>query len=255
MIKKLSTSLKKRGIRGTLRTARSYYVLPIIAIAGRTTQQLANRWWDSRHGVETSRLVDLDRLRIDAPNLAGMRYQPTSTRQFHKAIRSLAIQYDKFVFVDFGCGKGKCLFMASEYPFRKVIGVEFARELLDSGLKNLANYYSPRQKCSAIEFVECDAARYPLPNEPSVFYFYNPFGPDIMRQVRDRIRKSIETCPRRICVVYYNPVHRDVLTEGGWLQLVRESELWCAYMNCPPAEKITPDPMHRSIPQLSQTSL
>jgi predicted RNA methylase len=233
MIKKLRTSLKKRGIKGTLRTAASYYVVSIIVIPGRATKRLADRWWDFRHGVETSRLVDLDSLSIDAPNLTGMRYQPTSTRQFHKVIRSLAMQYEKFVFVDFGCGKGKCLFMASEYPFRKIIGVEFAHELVDLGRKNLKNYYSRRQKCRAIEFVECDATRYPLPNEPSVFYFYNPFGPDIMRQVLDRIRKSIETCPRQICIVYYNPVHRDVLTEDGWLQLTRESELYCAYMNLP----------------------
>ena len=33
------------------------------------------------------------------------------------------------IFVDFGCGKGRALLIASEYNFKSVRGVEFAHEL------------------------------------------------------------------------------------------------------------------------------
>jgi hypothetical protein len=88
--------------------------------------------------------------------------------------------------------------MASDYPFCKIVGVEFAPELADMARKNLEDYRCLRQKCHAIEFADCEATRYPLPPEPSVYYFYNPFGADVMVQVRDRIRQSIEARRRQI---------------------------------------------------------
>jgi hypothetical protein len=108
MIRKLRASLRKRGIMGTLRTTASYYIVPTMVIPGRIAKRLADRWWDFRHGVETSALVALDRLDINAPtSTSSLRYQLTSAHEFHKAIRGLAIRHDEFVFIDFGCGKGK----------------------------------------------------------------------------------------------------------------------------------------------------
>jgi hypothetical protein len=54
-----------------------------------------------------------------------------------------------------------------------------------------------------------------------------------MRQVRDRIQESIEDRPRQIYVVYYNPVHRGMFDEAGWLKLVSEPGVCCVYMNLP----------------------
>jgi len=40
---------------------------------------------------------------------------------------------------------------------------------------------------------------------------FNPFGPATLAAVLKRIRESLVKQPRKICVVYYNPLHLDVL--------------------------------------------
>ena len=55
-------------------------------------------------------------------------YQPTESVLFHEMIGALATQVDlefpRFVFIDLGSGKGRTLLMASDYPFRRIVGVE-----------------------------------------------------------------------------------------------------------------------------------
>jgi hypothetical protein len=45
-----------------------------------------------------------------------------------ETLAALPIAYDKFAFVDCGSGKGRTLLIASEFPFKFIIGVEFAAE-------------------------------------------------------------------------------------------------------------------------------
>ena len=48
------------------------------------------------------------------------------------------VNYDQSdVFLDFGCGKGRVLLIASEYKFKKIIGIEFSPELAGIALKNI----------------------------------------------------------------------------------------------------------------------
>jgi histone methylation protein DOT1 len=232
-LEKLRSSLRKRGLWGTARTGVSYALEPVAPYhPKRLAKRFADWCWDLRHDVETSTAVDLARLRIDAPaDRIGYRYQATSAGRFHQALASVPIRHQDFVFIDFGSGKGKCLLMASDYPFRKAIGVEFSAELADIARNNVKSYRSPRQKCRELEIVACDATTYQLPSEPGLYYFYNPFKADLMRVVRENIRRSIEARPRQVYVLYYNPAHREVFDEVPWLKLVKESPEYCVYVN------------------------
>jgi hypothetical protein len=40
-----------------------------------------------------------------------------------------------------------------------------------------------------------------------VVYFFNPFHGVELEQVLDRLRQSIEAAPRRVSIVFNNPVH------------------------------------------------
>ena len=55
-------------------------------------------------------------------------YQPTDAALFHEMIEAVRGQSDadfhEFVFIDLGSGKGRTLLMASDYPFRRIVGVE-----------------------------------------------------------------------------------------------------------------------------------
>ena len=56
-------------------------------------------------------------------------YEPTSSLAFRAAMSCLPFDFNKFVFVDFGSGKGRTLLLASDYDFKRIDGVEFAKEL------------------------------------------------------------------------------------------------------------------------------
>jgi hypothetical protein len=51
---------------------------------------------------------------------------------------------------------------------------------------------------------------------------FNPFGPKTMCHVLQNIRRSLETMPRKITIIYYNPVCAELLHTAEWLQQVDE---------------------------------
>ena len=72
-----------------------------------------------------------------------------------------AIDYDfsRLTFVDYGAGKGRVLLLASEHPFAAVGGIEFAEELHDDAVMNIAQYPRSRMKCRNVECVLEDVIR------------------------------------------------------------------------------------------------
>jgi len=228
----LQRSLAKRGLGGTVRAGLDYLTEPFASYRPRRLAKRFTDWrYDRRHHVDTSITVDLDQLHIEAESLgSGKRYQATSERIFHRALQGLPIEHRDFVFLDIGSGKGKCLLMAADYPFAEIVGVEFAPELVEIARRNFQTYRSRRQKCRNLQAVACDAALYQVPARPSIFYFYNPFGPDILRKVAENIRQSLEAHPRPAFLLYLNPFHREVFDHSGWLSIFKESADYCIYV-------------------------
>jgi SAM-dependent methyltransferase len=143
---------------------------------------------------------------------------------FETLMKLLQIWWEDFIFVDFGSGKGRALLLASEYPFRRIIGVEFARELHAAAQVNIARYQSATQRCCAIE-VHCqDATEFALPPEPTVFYFYNPFDATVMKKVLANIRASLEAHPRPVFILYCNYLHRELVRQFGFIEI--NSAMW-----------------------------
>ena len=52
-----------------------------------------------------------------------------------------------FIFIDLGSGKGRALLMASDYPFRRIVGVELLPQLHRAAQDNLTKYRSETQQC------------------------------------------------------------------------------------------------------------
>ena len=89
-------------------------------------------------------------------------------------MQSLPIDYTQFTFIDLGSGKGRTLLIASDYPFRRIIGVELLGELHRIAQENIRTYQSPTRKCFALEIIRGDAREFTFPAEPSVIYLFNP---------------------------------------------------------------------------------
>ena len=162
--------------------------------------------FDRKYGVNTSGSILLRDLTIAGNNLKDCYwYEPMSAKIFRQIMHQLNIPFDKFEFIDFGSGKGRILLLASEYGFKKIIGVEFAQELHRIASKNVTIWNLNAQKLSTIENICRDAIEFPIPKEPLVIFFYSPFKGTVMEHVVNNVLTSYAMNPREIVLIFYGP--------------------------------------------------
>src|SRR5882724_12595376 len=86
--------------------------------------------FDVFRNVRTGGAVSLDRLTLVGSGKTGFDYLPARPRNVRRALSDLPVDNPaKYTFVDLGSGKGRILFLAAEFPFRRIQGIEFAVEL------------------------------------------------------------------------------------------------------------------------------
>ena len=131
----LRRSLRTRGVRGTACRARR-------AVAHwRNARRRArdDRLFDEQLGVDTATWVRVPDLDTSSANVEdAVRYEPTSVSEFELLMGKLRVDYRDFTFVDYGSGKGRVLMLAAKYPFKRIVGVEFAGALHGISCRNIA---------------------------------------------------------------------------------------------------------------------
>lgn len=204
----------------------------------RPKARLERSQFDLESGVETdgdvegwTHLSDLD---IPSPNwIHGNNYAPIEPGRFQAILETLSIRFEDFLFIDFGSGKGRALLLASEAPFRKIIGIEFSPELHGDARSNIAKYNSARRRCPTVESVCGDFLEFPLPLEPSVLFFFDPCDWRVLAKMLERISESVRAQPRETYLVYVAPTaaKERLLDATSWLvKLARNSEHnFCIY--------------------------
>jgi hypothetical protein len=184
---------------------------------GRRRSRYGDVDYDFDHGVDTTWATISVRTRF-RELLSGGQYQPSEPELFRRILKALPDPPDGFTFVDLGSGKGRTLLMASDYPFRRIVGVELLAEFEAIARQNIARYHGPQQKCFALESQQNDAREFVFPNEPIVLYLFNPFPEHVLRDVLANLQKSLNISPRPVFVIYHNLVHEGMFAESGWLQ-------------------------------------
>src|SRR5579863_2306181 len=160
-------------------------------------------------------------------------YQPTESALFHEMIAALTEQKGfesgAFIFIDLGSGKGRTLLMASDYPFRRIVGVELLPALHRAAQENIGKYRSESQKCFAIEAICQDATEFMFPPEPMVVFLFNPFPEAGLRRVIETLEKSLRERPRRVYVLYHNPLLEGVLGGSKVVKKIFATHQYAAY--------------------------
>ena len=211
--RRLRRAVRVHGVAGTAKVgARSVMTWP-----ARRRWMAKERDWDARHGVNTAGIVPLTALAIDSSHRDfGVRYQASSPDGFRALIRSLPVPPEQLTFIDLGAGKGRALLMASEFPFRRVIGVEFAPALADVARANVQSFQSDARACADVAVLCADAVDYDLPDEPSVVYIYNAFERPVMQKVLANVARSRERNPRPLLLALADcSVDPTLLQETG----------------------------------------
>jgi SAM-dependent methyltransferase len=190
LVWKLNEVWHEEGISGVLLRIQRY--------ANRSSKPDA---FDLAHGTETSVMVDMWHLDVGGPNVrTAVKYQPVNPDVLKLAFQAIPDGALRFPFIDVGCGKGRALILAHEAGFKRLVGVDFSKELLETAKKNI-------NTCKVTADLHCcDAEAFRFPQEPCVVYFYNPFGTKLISRVASRI-------PSMSYIVYANPRHRSAFSQ------------------------------------------
>lgn len=167
--------------------------------------------FDCSYGVDTAGMRPWQDLGDGSwSDIYATNYYPSSPEALREAFRRLP-DPEGFSFVDLGCGKGRALIVASEFPFKAIVGVEKAPELVRIAEDNARIVALAHPGRTPIRVATGDAATFALPAGDLVVYLFHPFWTPVMQSVVARIGAALADGGRRLFVVYLNPSVR-----GPW---------------------------------------
>ena len=187
-----------------------------------------DRLYDLRYGTKTSGWSELDELKIDSENKKrGSHYKPTKVLPLTKLLTVIKpMMPTDGVFVDFGCGKGRVLMVASLFGFRAIRGVEFAHELCEIAKNNIV-IHRDKTNCKAeCQIIECDVTDYHIREDENVFFMNCPFDGTILHKVLNNISASLLNRSRKILIIYHNPKYAHVLDERDDFRRIEQLDFW-----------------------------
>ncbi len=159
-------------------------------------------------GIKTTQIKKSD----DANNF---HYQGASYLVLSELFKKLPEHLKNKNFIDIGSGKGRALFCAEHAGFNNLIGVELDKELVDIANQNV-KIYSLKRKESNFKFVCENATTYSIPENTSVFFFFNPFSDKIMELVEKNISDYQAKTNSEIFIIYVNPQYKNVWIKAGY---------------------------------------
>ena len=203
LIEKFGKARRRLAKEGFVATARwaftSVFYYPL-------TRWLDHRF-DRRWGTDTTSPLSTSKYNIDA-ELVGhaVSYSASPDRIFVRFLRQQELDYSDFTFIDLGCGKGRTLLLASEFSFKKIIGVEIEPAVHAICMANIATYLkNSKVSRPPIEALCTNAGDFDFPAGNIFLYLFNPFDEYIMTQVAHKLRQAIESSARLIRIVYFHP--------------------------------------------------
>lgn len=160
--------------------------------------------FDAMHGTDTDGLIVGKKLGVGHKEDAHITaYHGTAPSVFMELIELWQATgpkhaMEEITFLDVGAGKGRAMLLASELPFKKVVGIELNPELAAVCRANM-ELWRGKAWC-AVTLVESDVASYVLPEGPLMVYLFNPFGPPVLKQLIAKILRHADA----VDVLYVN---------------------------------------------------
>ncbi|GAB2835337.1 methyltransferase domain-containing protein [Ferruginibacter profundus] len=170
-------------------------------------------------GADELRSLEKKGIEIDHATI----YMPVSYDVLEDIFQQLQIN-EQSHFLDIGCGKGRAMCVAAGKGFNKISGIDFAREFCIAAEKNLAII---KQRFPNLQYkvINNDAFYFEIPNDVDFIFMFNPFDEVIMDAVAENILESFEIVPRKITLLYANPLHKEKLLEVGFKQIYHTQKM------------------------------
>lgn len=183
--------------------------------------------FDEIHGVETSGLIPSKHLKTghenDAHVTAYYGVAPSILRTLIDLWQATTPTHpiEKYTFLDVGAGKARAMMVASEFPFREVIGIELNPSLANIARRNLEHWIAAHADdttsppLAPIRLYEQDALTFDLPRTPTLAFLFHPFEAPILKLLLRRIESQFAKRPGSpslpFDLLYVNSECRNVL--------------------------------------------
>ena len=187
--------------------------------------------FDLKYGTDTGGYLSPEELRrvatqnatddvaADAMNNGYSAVAPSvfreACRRWRNSLPSSAARLEAYTFVDIGAGKGRALLLASELPFRKVIGVELNEELARIARRNIAHWNLATRSRANIRVLCEDARKFRWLRAPLLVYLNNPFECELIRSLAAKLADVADSGPGLVDVLYVNPACAETLLHQG----------------------------------------
>lgn len=208
---RLKSALFSYGLKKTL-----YLVLRNIFI-GFESYQLKK--FDSKYRIDTIGDVPIGELNVESDNKEhGEGYYSTPFSIIDRYFSALPPDLSDYTFVDVGSGKGRILAYASQYNFKKIVGLEFSADLHTKCEENIRSMQRDSHRCNDIESVLTDATDYQFPDENLVIFMFNPFRGELIKSLLENLEKHQNRYSKKIFIGYYNPRYGYLLEACKFLR-------------------------------------
>jgi hypothetical protein len=181
--------------------------------------------FDQIYGVETSGLVPAANLVTGHPNdehvTAYYGVAPSILRTLIDRWRETPPPYPihEYTFVDIGAGKGRAMLVASQLPFREVIGIELNPVMAAVARENLSHWRashagdSTASQLAPAQLLEQDALTFDFPRTPTLAFLFHPFEAPVLKALLRRIETQFAKRPDTLDLLYVNAECRAVLDQ------------------------------------------
>jgi hypothetical protein len=180
-------------------------------------ESVMRKGFERFYGVRMGGDVYPEDLGVDATDRVS--YNPTSWIPLRRALKPIGPGPDD-VFADLGSGKGKELIVASQFPFKRVVGVELSAELVRLARVNVER---ARRRLHArdIEVITRDVLEGEVPDDLTFVFLYCPFIGTVFERrwiassPPTTGRPGRSTSPRPLHILYTYPWEHNRLLRTG----------------------------------------
>jgi SAM-dependent methyltransferase len=169
--------------------------------------------FDEKYGLDTQTPVAARDLELANPiGRFAHRYEGTPIPLIHKIIRRLGTDLRRFTFIDLGSGKGRVLLIASQYPFKSIIGVEFSERLHNISQANIARFADLGLAKVRPNSIKMDATEVDFsPLGDKIIFCNNPFSASLMLKVIDNLEISLARSKDDAILIYLTPISPQIV--------------------------------------------
>lgn len=210
----MADSEVRRKLKQQLRSGHFY-------LAAKTIRwMMRENWHERRWGIYSSN--DHGCSEYGENNLCHM-YQTMGYETIHRIFKTIAPRSiaEQEVLLDAGCGLGRVLLEAARHPYLRVLGFDYSRSLVEAAQGNI-EAARPQLLCSQVEAEWGDANTYIVPDTVTTLFLFNPFRGETMQRFMANVRESLARRPRRLRVLFANPMYFDP-AEFPWLKQIHET--------------------------------